>query len=80
VFNNYSLQSSVDLFNWFSKKNTIAAKDLSLKATQAGVKKQKNDIALNVAVAYLQILLAKEQVNLAASQGQSNQITVGKYP
>ena len=68
LFNNYSLQTSVDLFNWFTKKNNIAVKDLNLKATQAGVEKAKNDVALNVAVAYLQILLAREQVNLASSK------------
>src|SRR5258706_8771434 len=52
VFSNYSLQSSVDLFNWFTKKNNIAAKDLNLKATEAGVDKAKDDVALNVAVGY----------------------------
>jgi outer membrane protein len=66
--NNYSLQTSVELFNWFTKKNNIAVKNLNLKATQAGVEKAKNDVALNVAVAYLQILLAREQVNLASSK------------
>ncbi|MBK5270239.1 MAG: TolC family protein, partial [Bacteroidia bacterium] len=68
VFSNYSLQSSVDLFNWFSKKNNVVAKDLSLKATEAGVEKAKDDVALNVAVGYLQILLANEQANLASIQ------------
>jgi outer membrane protein len=68
VFNNLSLQTSVDLFNWFSKKNTIAAKELDLKATREGFEKAKNDVALNVAVAYLQVLLAREQVNLAKNQ------------
>ena len=43
VFNNYSLQASVDLFNWFTIKNNIAVKDLNLKAMQAGVEKAKND-------------------------------------
>lgn len=89
VFNNYSLQASVDLFNWFTKKNTIAVKDLNLKATAAGVEKAKNDIALNVAVAYLQILLAREQVNLALAkviqtrsqlESTRKQVDAGKLP
>ncbi len=89
LFNNYSLQTSFDLFNWFSKKNTIAAKDLDLKAKQAGVEKAKNDLALNVAVAYLQILLAREQVNLASSkviqtkaqlESTRKQVDAGKLP
>ncbi len=65
AFNNISLQANADFFNWFSKRNTIAAKDLSLKATQAGFEKAKNDVALNVAVAYLQVLLSREQITLA---------------
>lgn len=89
TFNNYSLQASIDLFNWFTKKNTIAVKDLNLKATEAGVEKAKNDVALNVAVAYLQILLAREQVNLAESklvqtrsqlESTRKQVDAGKLP
>ncbi len=62
-FNSYSLQSGITLFNWFTKKNTVAVKELDLRATEAGFEKAKNDIALNVAVAYLQVLLAREQIN-----------------
>jgi len=89
LFNNYSLQTSVDLFNWFTKKNTIAAQDLSLKATEAGVEKAKNDIALNVAVAYLQVLLTREQITLAMSkltqtkaqlESTRKQVDAGKLP
>ena len=89
LFNNYSLQASVDIFNWFTKKNTIVVKDLNLKATEAGVEKAKNDVALNVAVAYLQILLAKEQVNLAIAKVEQTkkqlestrkQVDAGKIP
>ncbi len=89
IFNNYSLQTSVDLFNWFSKKNTIVVRDLDLKATEAGLEKAKNDVALNVAVAYLQILLAREQVSLARSKMQQTaselestrkQVSAGKLP
>ncbi|HYM93303.1 MAG TPA: TolC family protein [Chitinophagaceae bacterium] len=66
--NGYSLQASVDLFNWFTKKNTVAVKNYNMLATQAGADKARDDISLNVAVAYLQVLLAKEQANLAAIQ------------
>lgn len=64
VINNYfNLQSNVDVFNWFSKRNTIAANKYEALAANAGVDKLKDDIALNIAAAYLQALLAKEQVN-----------------
>lgn len=89
VFNNYSLQAGADLFNWFTKKNTIEARDLNVKATEAGVEKAKNDVALNVAVAYLQVLLAREQINLAKSklaqtrsqlESTRKQVDAGKLP
>ena len=64
IFNNrFSLQSNVDIFNWFNKRNTIAGNKLEASAAVAAVDKLKNDIALNIAAAYLQALLAKEQVN-----------------
>lgn len=62
------VQSSVSLFNWFSQKNTIEASRLSWEADKEQTKKIQNDIALNVAVAYLQILLSGEQANLAKVQ------------
>src|SRR5688572_22180928 len=62
------LQSQVNLFNWFSQKNTIEANRLTWEADKEQTRKIQNDIALNVAVAYLQILLAREQVNVSAVQ------------
>jgi outer membrane protein len=62
------LQSGVTLFNWFSVKNNIAANRLTIEADKAQMKKVQDDIALNVAVAYLQVLLAREQANVTAVQ------------
>ena len=67
----FSLQSGVTVFNWFSKKNTIESNRLLSEADKAGVEKAKDDVGLNVAVAYLQILLAKEQANLTRVQIQT---------
>lgn len=66
--NGYSLQTNVTLFNWFSQKNTVASKDFTLQAIQAGAQKARDDISLNVAVGYLQVLLANEQTTLASIQ------------
>lgn len=60
------VQTGVTVFNWFAKKNTIEASRITWEADKEQTKKIQNDIALNVAVAYLQILLAREQVNLAS--------------
>ena len=69
---NMQLQSSADIFNWFSKRNTIAANEWELLAAKAGTDKLKNDIALAVANLYLQILLGKEQEKIAGIQLQQS--------
>ena len=66
----FQLQSSADIFNFFSKRNTIAANEWDVLAAKANVDKTKNDIALSTANAYLQALLAKEQQNIASVQLQ----------
>lgn len=66
----YTLQSGVEIFNWFSKRNNIAGNQLEAEAAFAGVEKLKNDIALNVAGVYLQALLARQQVSVSEIQIQ----------
>ncbi len=68
-----SLQTGVELFNWYSKRNTIAANIIEVDAAKATVEKQRSDLALIVANAYLQILLAKEQAKIAGVQLQQSQ-------
>lgn len=63
-----NLQSSAEIFNWFSKRNTILANQWSMEAAKAATEKLKNDIALTVANSYLQILLAREQEKIAKVQ------------
>ncbi len=67
------LQSSSDIFNFYSKKNTIAANNFELQAADAATDKIKNDIALSAANAYLQILLSKEQENITILQIKQTQ-------
>jgi len=62
------LQTSADIFNFYSKRNTIAANEWELKAAIANVGKIQNDIALSAANAYLQILLAIEQEKITKVQ------------
>jgi outer membrane protein len=68
LFANHSLNVGLDLFNWFSKKNTVIANTYRAEAARAGVEKARSDIALNVANAYLQILLSREQINISEVQ------------
>jgi outer membrane protein len=67
-----NLQTSVNIFNWFSKKNTILANAWSVMAAKAATDKLKNDIALTVANSYLQVLLAREQEKIAKVQVQQS--------
>ena len=62
------LQTSADIFNFYSKRNTILANEFELKAAAASSEKIRNDIALSAANAYLQVLLSKAQESIAAVQ------------
>jgi len=70
LFNNYQLQSNVTLFNWFSQRYAVEASKLDKQAAEAAIDKARDDIALNVAVAYLQTLLANEQIEISNVQIQ----------
>ena len=63
-----NFQTSAEIFNWFSKRNTILANQWSLEASKANTEKLKDDIVLSVANAYLQILLSREQEKIADVQ------------
>lgn len=67
------LQSSAEVFNFFSKKNAITANEWELMAAKANVNKIMNDIALSTANTYLQVLLSKEQEKIVAVQIQQTQ-------
>jgi outer membrane protein len=67
-FVNTAFNSNVTLFNWFSLKNQVAANRLSAEAARAQTLVIQNDISLNVAASYLQALLSREQMRIAAVQ------------
>lgn len=68
---NTGLSSGVTLFNWFSKTNTTAANRLTAQAEKVQEEKVKNDVALNVANLYLQVLFRIQQA--AISETRLNQ-------
>jgi len=67
-YNSYGLQSSVNVFNFFSQRNYIAGSKLAWDAAEATTAKVKNDVSLNVANAYLNFLLTNEQAKTAELQ------------
>ncbi len=62
------VSAGVTLFNFFQIRNSIRANKYQYMANDAILEKMVNDISLNVANAYLQILLAEEQVKAAKKQ------------
>jgi outer membrane protein len=61
----FSLSSGVTLFNFFSVRNNIEGSRFDNEAARANVDKIRNDIALNVATAYLMVLLSEEESKIA---------------
>jgi outer membrane protein len=61
----FSLNSQMTVFNFFAVRNNIEGNRYDNAAAQANYEKVKNDIALNVATAYLQILVSFEQQRIA---------------
>lgn len=77
--NNFSLSSSVTLFNGFQNINTLKQYSLNFQASLEDIQKAKNDVSLNIASAFLQILfndellyIAQNQVELSKQQADRN--------
>lgn len=73
--NNLSGQAQVVVFQGFQLRNTIRRNDLDYQASLRDIDKARNDLSLNVASAYLQMLLGEElmranQTRVASSQAQ----------
>jgi len=60
--------SSVSLFKGLQQKNTIDRNLYSLMASIENVEKLKNDLSINIALCYLQIVHAQEQLAVAENQ------------
>lgn len=63
-----NFQTSVDIFNWYSKRNRIEGAAFEALASKASTEKLRNDIALTVANSFLQVLLAREQEKIVIVQ------------
>lgn len=65
---NGSLSANITLWNAMALKKSIDMAGYNLKASLEDLQKAKDDIILNVAAAYLQILFAQELVQVAEDQ------------
>ncbi len=61
ISGNYSVSSSLTIYNGNYLKNDIKSKSLSLESANLSVKEAGNDITLTVTQAYLNILLVKRK-------------------
>ncbi|MES2779168.1 MAG: TolC family protein [Bacteroidota bacterium] len=69
--NNFAISSSVTLFNGFQNVNTIKQQNANAKATDADLLTTKNNIALQVSNAYMQVLMNAEITTAREIQIQS---------
>lgn len=67
-YNQLSMQGNIIIYNGYQLKNTIAQNDILLKATQLDLQAMKENIALQVALAYLNIMNAEDQLAISQTQ------------
>jgi len=70
LYQGYSLNAGITVFNWHRIRNNIMAADMNTDAAKMDIEKTKNDVALNVATYYLQVLLSRQQILIASVQMQ----------
>lgn len=66
----FSVSSAMTVFNFFSLKNNIEGNRFDNEAARVNVEKIRNDVAINVATAYLLVLVSQEQANIAKLAAQ----------
>ncbi|MEY2899567.1 MAG: hypothetical protein RL138_1620 [Bacteroidota bacterium] len=66
--NSFSVTSSAALFNGGQRQYQRQVASLEWQAALQDLKKAQNDVAMNIAMAYLNVLFTKEQAQIAARQ------------
>ncbi|MFN0203088.1 MAG: TolC family protein [Bacteroidia bacterium] len=74
----YGVNGGMNLYAGGQISNSIIQSEINLTASRSDWMQSKNDVALNVAQAYLQVLLAKELVETAKLQLTSTQEQLGR--
>lgn len=67
---NAGLNSSMNLFNGFRNISQSKQAKVGIESSKAALEKMKNDISLNIVNSYLQILFARENLEVAKTQAQ----------
>lgn len=66
----FSLSSGIVLFSGLSRLNNIKRADLSRKAAQMELQQEKDNLTINIILAYLQVLSLGEQARLVEDQAK----------
>eukprot|EP01136_Pigoraptor_vietnamica_P016760 Opistho-1_new@61088 len=69
-YNSLSVNANVTIFNGFLLRNTILQNDLLLKATELDLQAMRENVSLQVVLAYLNILNAQDILVISQSQTQ----------
>lgn len=77
-FANYSINTSITLWNGSSLQNAIKQSELNAKASEMDWQQTKDNITINVILAYLQVLSAQEQLNVAKNQVEVTKTQVAR--
>jgi outer membrane protein len=70
TFGTYTISSTVTLFNGFQLKNLIKQNDLTYQANRMDLQQTKDNVMLNVILAYLQILNNEELLQQSKNQAE----------
>lgn len=73
LFNSINVNAGVQIFNWGALKMNREIAAFNAQAAQVDVERITNDIALNVATFYLQVLASKQQIVLSQAQIEQTQ-------
>jgi len=73
-----SLSTNVTLWNGFTLTNAIKVADMDLRASLEDMQKAKNDIMLNIAASYLEILFADELLTVSGELLKITQLQIDR--
>lgn len=77
-YNQFSVGGNVTIFNGHQLKNTIAQNNLLLQATQLDLQAMRENISLQVVLAYLNIMNAEDQLAISKTQTGITQLQIDR--
>ena len=76
--NGFGVSSNTTIFNGFRNRNSLKQSRLGVEGNKLDLAKIENDISLNVVNFYLNILFAKENLNVATTQSEISEKQIAR--